>query len=708
MSDTTTYSDFWLEKERYTDYIDPNPDNTDEVFSIDLIRLASTRRIISNYVDILTGTSVPVYFKSSGDSYNIGGKEIYISTDIKRRKDFDKAVGLALHEAAHTLLTDFGRFKSIPFNVPKHIWDFCQKNGIRKTSIERFIKTIVGVIEDWYIDDWVMARAPGYIGYYEASYNDCFNTPVIDQLLLGNDYRFPSLASYEFRIINFPNPLTDLQALPGLDSVAEEVSISTISRLETTKDRISAAFKVVDIVLQNIQSYHDYADPLPPGSVTPGRINVGAFFGETSSSKKDNGSEKSDTDRTIKDVADVLAKRPKTPDDENKPMVSQIGASPDKAVSKETKHATTAQMQYVHGNVEKQELESCQKTMLDLIEKHGIILVYVPVAVGGNDAALKVGCIVVKKMTIDLINAGSEVFPMASSWKDMDGKIRPKKDAEVFVQKGIQLGSKLGRRLLLRRETNLNREIRKRRGKLNRRLLYSAGFDAEDVFEKVTVLKYPKGNLHMSIDASTSMSGEKWGRTMTMCVAVCKAASMVDNIHVTVSFRATKRSGGVEMPYIVQAYDSKKDKFSKVKQLFGYLSPCGCTPEGLAFGAIMDLFTETSPDEEDRYFLNISDGEPYFTMCSPLTHRSFHYGDGNGVEHTRSQINKIRRQGVNILSYYVQDGRSVDSFLADGHNTLKNFRTMYGKDARYIDVNSVVDLATTINELFLRDDQKTT
>src|SRR5271157_2117556 len=104
MSDNPIYSDFWLEQERYSEYIDPTADNPDSAFSIDLIQLASVRRVLSNYVDILTGTSVPVYFKAQGDSYNVGGKEIYISTEIRKRKDFDQAVGLALHEAAHTLL----------------------------------------------------------------------------------------------------------------------------------------------------------------------------------------------------------------------------------------------------------------------------------------------------------------------------------------------------------------------------------------------------------------------------------------------------------------------------------------------------------------------------------------------------------------------------------------------------------------------------
>ena len=392
MSENPIYSDFWLEKEKYSDYIDPSADNTDEAFSIDLIQLASVRRIISNYVDILTGTAVPVFFKASGDSYNVGGKEIYITTAIKRRKDFDQAVGLALHEAAHTLLTDFDIAKNIPWKAPKGLWAFGRKNNIRKQTLERFLKTMFNIVEDWYIDDWVIDRVPGYLGYYEASYNVCFNTPTIDQLLLSNEYRQPSLASYECRIINFCNPLTDLQALPGLEEIAKVVDISHISRLKTTMDRIQVSYKMVQIVLQNLQQYHDTYNPQGQPQSGQGkptnRINVNSFFSGTP--PKGNGDKKtdkvSDADRTIKDVVDTLAERPKS-DDENKAMTSQVSKSSEKELPKEITKAVEQQMQYVHGNFQKKELNAFQKDMLDLIEKHGIILVYVPVAIEGNEAA---------------------------------------------------------------------------------------------------------------------------------------------------------------------------------------------------------------------------------------------------------------------------------------------------------------------------------
>ncbi len=110
----------------------------------------------------------------------------------------------------------------------------------------------------------------------------------------------------------------------------------------------------------------------------------------------------------------------------------------------------------------------------------------------------------------------------------------------------------------------------------------------------------------------------------------------------------------------------------------------------------MSLFENITPDEEDRFLLNLSDGEPYFTLVSPETKLSVSYYDEVATSHTRTQINKIRQHGVQILSYFIEDGENINAELR------KNFHIMYGKDAKFINVENIVDLAHTINGLFLK------
>jgi hypothetical protein len=175
---------------------------------------------------------------------------------------------------------------------------------------------------------------------------------------------------------------------------------------------------------------------------------------------------------------------------------------------------------------------------------------------------------------------------------------------------------------------------------------------------------------------------------MTNVVALCKAVDMIPNLSIQISFRGTTNAGG-EKPYIVLAYDSRKDKFSKVKQLFPYLTVGGTTPEGLCYEAIMDEFL-TANNDMDSYFLNISDGEPSFSGPG------FYYSYDGAFDHTRRMVNKIEKMGIKTMSYYVED------YSWGGDKPSEGFIKMYGAGARKIDVTNVGQITKTMNSLFLQ------
>jgi hypothetical protein len=308
-------------------------------------------------------------------------------------------------------------------------------------------------------------------------------------------------------------------------------------------------------------------------------------------------------------------------------------------------------------------------------------------------------------MTRDLILRGKDIFPLSNATRMGSYDPSPSQEGLDAVNKGIIIGTKLGRKLQIRNEINFDKSYRKLRGKLNKRQLHEASFDADDLFYKVNVELYNKSTLHISVDASSSMIGKKWVKTMTSVVAICKATSMINNIHVTVSFRSTQYNDVNSLPYVVMAYDSNVDKFSKIKLLFPYLEPNGSTPEGLAFEAIMGLFNKISPDEENRYFLNLSDGEPCYSLQIPSLKTNISYMNDVGVSHTKHQVDKIRNKNVEILSYFITEDNAPLSLLFKNTysgNLKENFHKMYGRDAKFIDVNSVIDLSKTINEKFLQ------
>ena len=363
--------------------------------------------------------------------------------------------------------------------------------------------------------------------------------------------------------------------------------------------------------------------------------------------------------------------------------------------------AFQSQDNFIRGIVDKEAITSAQKQLLSMIDNLGIELRPVGSGMAGNLGKPPVDCVVVKKMTRELIF--SDLFPMRYGNKPIGESWAPNPDIADAVIKGIQLGKKLGKKLLVRNEVNSLKFPHQICWKIDRRSLAGIACGLEDIFCKIKVDQFKRLTVHISIDASMSMStGKKWIETMTMLVALCKATSLVGNIRTVVSFRTTCNPdgsiyGGICLPYVVLAYDSRVDKFSKIKELFPFLGPNGCTPEGLAFEAISDLFDNKCT--EDFYFINISDGEPCFEMSYKAFNRIVKvvYMDDVGAEHTRVEVNKIRKRRVKILSYFIKTGYSSQS----DEDLKRLFRIMYGRDAQFIDVNDVRQIARTMNDKFI-------
>ena len=191
-------SSFWYD-DFDTDDIIVNQLSDKEKKSLDLYKLASSKRAISNFVNIVTNESIPVKFKERGDSYT-DGKSVVIGSRITEPKDFDVAVGLALHEGSHIKLSDFKLLLDLSSQIPIHITEGAIKKGIYNT--QETIKNLWNYVEDRRIDNFVFKSAPGYRDYYRKMYDKYFNDKLIDKALLSDEYTDETIQSYMFRIIN--------------------------------------------------------------------------------------------------------------------------------------------------------------------------------------------------------------------------------------------------------------------------------------------------------------------------------------------------------------------------------------------------------------------------------------------------------------------------------------------------------------------------
>ena len=668
--------------------------STQEKKSLDLYKLAASKRAISNFVSIVTNDSIPVRFKERGESYT-DGKSVVIGTRVSEPKDFDVAVGLALHEGSHIKLSDFDLLNNLSILIPNHITAGAIKKGIYNS--QETIKNLWNYVEDRRIDNYVFKSAPGYRDYYRKMYNKYFNDKVIDKALLTNEFTDESMTSYMFRIINLHNKNSKLSSLNGLREIYKLIDLKNISRLKNSQDSFDIALKIFTIILSNLNNV------ITDDTLSKPQKGGNGDSSDSSSDSDNTSEEMSDeefeefSNNIINGTSPVSGDSDDTSSGGSGMNVSNI---PDNISGKPTNNKSNSksdnevqltdrqkellkkkiekQKKFLDGDIQKTSITKSDSKNINAIEESGSELKEVGKGASndyyGNPTTQ---CIVVKKLTKSLFE--SHLFPL--SYKNWEGNmVHYYKDE---VADGIKLGTILGKKLQVRGEDRTTVFNRQKVGKIDKRMISSLGFGNENVFQFSELDSYKKANLHISIDASSSMGGDKWRKTMTNVVSICKAVDMIQNLQVQVTFRSTSNN----KPYIVMAYDSRVDKFSKIKKYFSGLGPSGTTPEGLCFEAIQKEFLHSNNDI-DSYFLNLSDGQPYFAG------QNFYYAGERAAQHTNKMVKLIESMGIKTLAYFIGD-----SYYSSDE---RDFKTMYGKGAKMIDVENVGQITKTLNELFLQ------
>tara|TARA_B110000977_G_scaffold692_1_gene1003 strand:- start:4211 stop:6229 length:2019 start_codon:yes stop_codon:yes gene_type:complete len=670
---TNTNSSYWLSDWDDDDII-TETFNDVEKKSHNLYKLASSKRAISNFVNIVTNESIPVKFNTRGNSYT-DGKTVVIGANIVESKDFDVAVGLALHEGSHIKLSDFSLLADIYSLVPKYVVDGAIKKGI--TNSISIIKDLWNYVEDRRIDNFVFNSAPGYRDYYRAMYDKYFNDKLIDKALLSDEYTTEDVDSYMFRIINLHNKNTDLSKLKGLREVYKLVGLNTISRLKSSDDTFNVALSMFQVILLNLNTVDTTDGESESKTLSDDEFQdiLDNMDGSTDMSG-DMDSQPSDAPSMESDADGGEPSEESKSDDGKKSKVELTDRQKELLKKKIEK-----QRNFMDGDITKKAVTKKDQETIEALNESGSEVTTVGSGVENGWGSISKGieCIVVKKLTQNLLE--NEAFPMTTrNWND--GGISSHYQEEI--SKGIKMGTILGKKLQVRGEDRTTVFNRQKVGRIDKRMISSLGFGNENVFQFTETDSYKKANLHVSIDASGSMGGEKWSNTLINVVSLCKAVDMIQNLNIQVTFRTTSSN----TPYIVMAYDSKVDKFSKVKKMFPTLCAGGTTPEGLCFEAIMKNFMGSTNDM-DSYFLNLSDGEPYFYG------KNFYYAGRVAAEHTKKQVKKMEGIGIKTLSYFVESGYN------DGECS-RLFKTMYGSGASMIDVTNLSQITKTMNKLFLQ------
>ena len=642
---------FWMDAQTFESFT-----NKKDLSLVDMIKLNAYRRSIANFVHIVTGKNVPVEF-SSYDSYT-DSKTVYITANSNPRY-FDSNVGLALHEAAHIKLSSFSLLR--PYALKNYLqkhrkWTTTDldtwRNVYWRGHVERF-KNIINVIEDRRIDSWMYKTAPGYKGYYDSLYSRYFYNKDIDKALLSNEYTDEDWDSYWFRLINLHNKNTRLDVLKGFKEISDLVDLKNIDRLKNTED----VREVAIAVMNTIYKYIDFD-------------NTESEDSNDSNQQSDDASD-SDGESPDENVTNPEGGSSNDNSNVNDKTVPELS----EAQKKRVKSALNKQEKFLDGKTAKKRLSEKQRRDVDRVSKSGI---------GSEEVSFedeyfgvrKTSVIVIEKLTKELIESNN--FHFLDEWNIDKNK--------TAIQKGIKLGTILGRKLNLRTDSTATKYIRKRNGTIDKRLISELGFGNADIFQKTMIDSYTPSILYISVDGSSSMSSP-WSKTMTSIVAMTKAASMIDNLDVVINFRFT--SGSPTYPTILKAYDSRVDKFMKIRTLFKYINASGSTPEGLCFDRMLKDMVGSNNNLKS-YFLNYSDGAPMFGNAD------VRYSGQKAYEHTAKMVKKIRDKNIKVISYFISGG------MGYGDNHWKDiFKQMYGKDSYFINSENITEVARVMNKKFL-------
>ena len=585
-----------------------------------LIELAHTQRAISNFVKILTKKDVPVeFFENNQGESMTNGKKIAISSTINMH-NIDSVVGLALHEGAHCIYTDFKVLKKIA-------------NRLLEGNLmggRRWIEMLLNFIEDRRIDDLVYKNAPGYQDYYRSMYERYYYSKTVDQGLKGKEYREENWESYLFRIINIFNKNTDLNALKCLSTIFKTIDLKNIDRLKNTKDSLELA-----ITLYGLLSAHFML---------------------------------------------------MTPEERKSQVQKNKQNSSDKAPSREeTKKAFTKQEQFINGKIHKATSSKKELNQIEAINKSNIKEDQVSAIDKNGVKRTDRKVHVVDGITESIVNS------------NLYGVFKyPDFACSNNVNAGINLGKKLLRKLQITNEQVTLASKRLKSGKIDARRVYAANFE-NDIFYKINRANYKPISIHLSIDGSGSMQGEKWDQVLINTVALGYVSLYMQNIDLTISIRTTGKdpslsSQTAHIPLLILAFDSKKHTLKDLKKL-AYYKVSGLTPEGMCLNAL-NQYIPSSSYYLDSYLINMSDGFPTFESSG------FIYKGKSAILDTTRAVNNIKKKGIKILSYFIE----TDVTSIKLNELISSFRTMYGKSATFIDPKNIYQITKTLNNLFLKRD----
>ncbi|GHT41015.1 hypothetical protein AGMMS49965_10150 [Bacteroidia bacterium] len=621
--------------EALSDYwlANPTPD-LNNLF--DLLKLQSA---VANFVKIVSGRDIAVEFKVNNSEKSSIDK-IIISADLS---NIDATVGLAIHETLALIYTPQWLTSKLVMLVND---DYLNRylNGeisilssVRYQTKKRFVaemENIYRLIEYWRLDDVAMRTSPGYKGYIAEAYRYFFcpndTVGMFTAEIQAVKNLPPDEQKHKYTFRSFLNTL--LVQVVHSDNYTD-ICKNTLDGLDR-KDEYTLMFRL----------YREMKTLLDINNI-----------GRLKSSE--------DSLNLAIDLWEAIRKAQGT-------MGIQM--------QWESGEAMDAVLKAVNLDVDKKAISVSHKEELKLLAGD---------LSNKNDAHFdgrRIKVVVLKDMNRDMIYSGRYTF------FETDNIHYTNK----ALLEGIRLGNQLARRISFRNNERQTHFSRLQQGKIDKRLLHSVVCGNDAIFYREKEETFPAVNFHISIDGSHSMQGSCFLKSLKTAVAIAQAGYLIKNVNVTISFRFHVMSEGARLPLVLVAYDSTRDKITKIKQLFPFLRASGSTPEGLCYPVISDLIEKNAAENTENYFVNFYDGMPCFIIDD-----NCRYEGKQAREHVHDEVLRMKRKGIQVLSYFIVSEKWK---LEEVKTAFSDCQYMYGKDAKMLNINDLGELAQSLNNLVAR------
>ena len=600
------------------------------------------------------------------------------------------------------------------------------------------IMLMLNLAEDRRIDQYVYNTAVGYRPYYGALYKKYFLSTAIDKALKeGEEWKDQSdMDSYVNRLINIMNPHSDSNALPGLDKLFATFDIENIHRLTNYTPNVQMAKFIQEmgnmyevtisknsrygwrnqtlpeadeaylrsVFLDESQRKLKNYNTMPPTWILANEllaqvVKASGYIFASQQLSQQNPQQSAGGDGAPMDGEGEGEGEPQEGDVDGNGASGNTSVVPDgKKVAappsaSRLKKALANQRKFINGDLRKTKIASKLNEMVKSVEEASAEIV----EVGSKTTALgkiRTPCIVINNVTKQLMMEDWFIFgPSVNGY--YNGATNVRNQNEPYVKAGVRMGQILAQRLAIRNDPTITHFTRQNSGKIDRRILSQLGMDITNVFKRTRTDKYNPVTLYLSLDASGSMSGKKWGKALTVATALSYIADKVPDVNVVVMAR-----GGSDTATVAVLHDSRKQKFVVARQIFELTTACGATPESLCYEATLNFILDKEK-KTDVFFINFSDGEPSFSLKNVAkeeadTNEGGYYSYYSGfsgttaVEHCRQTMNLYREAGVKIMSYFITDG------YGGGKDA---FKRMYGENAEFVNVENVTQVLKTLQKL---------